>query len=210
MRGKRVDAAIGLLALGSGSVNALSFTGLGGVFTSVMTGNLVLLGIASVRLNGMVALHALAAIAAYIAGVFGVARWLAVPRLALTAVALLQGAVLASWAALHGHVGVPLQLVLVAVSALAMGVQSAAVNALPVGGPPTTYLTSTLTALTAEVATAGTPEWRRFAVLAAALSGAVLDSVLFHWARPAAPALPFAATTAAVLLSGPTSPRPAR
>jgi uncharacterized membrane protein YoaK (UPF0700 family) len=210
MRGKRVDAAIGLLSLGAGAINALSFTGLGGVFTSVMTGNLVLLGVAVVRLNGAVALHALAAIAAYTAGVFGTVRWLAVPRLALGAVALLQGAVLAVWAAVYGHPPVPLMIVLVAVAALAMGVQSAAVNALSVTGAATTYLTGTLTALTAEVATTGTPRWRRFAVLAAALSGAALDTVLFVWARPAAPALPLAATTAAVLVSGPTSPRRAR
>lgn len=210
MRGKRVDAAIGLLALGSGSVNALSFAGLGGVFTSVMTGNLVLLGVAAVRLDGAVALHAFAAVAAYTAGVFGTARWLAVPRLALGAVALLQAVVLAVWAAFYGHPPAPVTVVLVAVAALAMGVQSAAVNALPVSGAATTYLTGTLTALTAEVATAGAPRWRLFAVLAAALCGAALDAVLFARARPAAGALPLAATTAAVLVSGPTSPWRAR
>jgi uncharacterized membrane protein YoaK (UPF0700 family) len=210
MRTKRVDAAIGLLAFGSGSINALSFTGLGGVFTSVMTGNLVLLGVAVVRLKGTVALHSLAAIAAYIAGVFGTARWLAVPRLALAAVALLQAAGLVAWAVVSGHPSVPLEIVLVAVAALAMGMQSAAVNALPGARASTTYLTSTLTALTAEVATAGAPGWRRFAVLAAALCGAVLATVMFVWVRPAAPALPLAATTAAVLVSGPTSSRRAR
>jgi uncharacterized membrane protein YoaK (UPF0700 family) len=205
----RTGTAIGLLAFGSGSVNALSFTGLGGVFTSVMTGNLVLLGIAVVRLQAAVALHALTAIAAYTAGVFGAARWIGGVRVraALAAVALFQAAGLAGWAAVSGRPGVPLQVVLVAVAALAMGVQSAAVNALPVTGAATTYLTGTLTALAA-----GAPHtvWRRLTVLAAALCGAALDTVLLVWARPAAAALPLAATATAVLISGPASPRPAR
>jgi hypothetical protein len=43
---------------------------------------------------------------------------------------------------------------------------------------------------------------RRFAVLAAALTGAGMDAILLAWARPAAPALPLAATVAVVLLIG--------
>lgn len=94
------------------------------------------------------------------------------------------------------------QFLLLALSAFAMGVQSATVNTLPLAGAATTYLTGTLTTLTTELATSGVPSTmrRRFAVLAAALAGAGLDAVLLTWARPAAPALPLAATLTVVAL----------
>jgi uncharacterized membrane protein YoaK (UPF0700 family) len=111
---------------------------------------------------------------------------------------------LVGWLGTGGHPQATAQILLLVLSAFAMGVQSAGVNTLPLAGAATTYLTGTLTTLATELATSGVPSTmrRRFAVLAAALAGAGLDAVLLTWARPAAPALPLAATLAVVLLIG--------
>lgn len=200
--------ALVLLATGSGAIDAFSFVALGSVFTSVMTGNLVLLGIAVVHTDPGAAARSAVSIAAYVTGVLAAARWLRGARAtddspwpgrvstALTAVAGAQAAVLTGWLATGTHPGTAAQIALVAASAAAMGTQSAGVNALAVSGAATTYLTGTLTALVTELATTGSPVTmrRRFGVVAAALGGATLSAALIVWARPAAPALPLAAT----------------
>jgi uncharacterized membrane protein YoaK (UPF0700 family) len=229
----RLTAAVILLALSSGAVDALSFIGLGAVFASVMTGNLVLLGVAVVHTRLGPALSAATAIAAYVVGVLGAAAWLhrspAPPlrdtgpgrpewygrlRRALTAVPAAQALVLAGWLASGGRPGDTARLLLLAPAAFAMGVQSTGVNTVPLPGAATTYLTGTITTLTTELATSGVPSTmrRRFAVLGAALTGAALEAVLIEWARPAAPALPLAATVSVLLLPGPRRPgrRPLR
>ncbi|GAA4633572.1 hypothetical protein GCM10023196_071630 [Actinoallomurus vinaceus] len=202
-----VTAAIVLLALGSGAADAFSFAALGAVFTSVMTGNLVLLGVAVVHADPGAAVRAAVAIAAYAAGVLGAASWLRDTGPAgsgpwpgrvvgaLTVVPAAQAAVLAAWLAASARPATALQVTLIAVSAAAMGVQGTAVNTVAVSGGATTYLTGTLTALMTELATTGSPHTmrRRLAVLAAALVGASLEAVLLTWARPAAPALPLVA-----------------
>jgi uncharacterized membrane protein YoaK (UPF0700 family) len=123
-------------------------------------------------------------------------------RRALTAVPAAQVTVLAVWLASDGHPAKAAQIGLLALSAFAMGVQSAGVNTLPVTGAATTYLTGTLTTLTTELATSGVPATmrRRFAALAAALTGAALNAALLTWLRPAAPALPLAATLTVLVL----------
>lgn len=57
-----------LLAVVSGSTDAIGFIHLGGAFSSVMTGNMVLLGLASSTHQYGLALHAAVAIAAFILG----------------------------------------------------------------------------------------------------------------------------------------------
>ncbi|WP_329234533.1 DUF1275 family protein [Actinoallomurus sp. NBC_01490] len=75
-RTRRLTAAVVLLALGSGAVDAFSFAGLGAVFASVMTGNLVLLGVSVVHARLDAAVAAVAAITAYVAGVLAASLWL--------------------------------------------------------------------------------------------------------------------------------------
>jgi uncharacterized membrane protein YoaK (UPF0700 family) len=58
-----------VLTVGTGATDVASFTRLGEVFASVMTGNLVLLGFAAERLSGALAVHALVAFAGYVLGV---------------------------------------------------------------------------------------------------------------------------------------------
>jgi uncharacterized membrane protein YoaK (UPF0700 family) len=82
---------------------------------------------------------------------------------------------------------------LTALSAAAMGVQSAAGRRLAVAGVSTTYVTGTLVTLMAELAALarrqpGAGRW--VGVLLALLVGATLGTALMAQARPAAPALP--------------------
>jgi uncharacterized membrane protein YoaK (UPF0700 family) len=64
------------LTFGSGAADVASFTRLGGVFTSVMTGNIVLWGLAAARGSLSLASHTAVSIAGYIAGVAG-GTWVA-------------------------------------------------------------------------------------------------------------------------------------
>ena len=57
------------LTFGSGATDVASFTRLGGVFTSVMTGNIVLAGLAVAQKSPSLASHTAVSIAGYIAGV---------------------------------------------------------------------------------------------------------------------------------------------
>ena len=64
------------LTFGSGAMDVTSFTRLGNVLTSVMTGNIVLWGLAAARGSATLASHSTVAIAGYIAGV-AAATWIA-------------------------------------------------------------------------------------------------------------------------------------
>src|ERR1019366_10626488 len=63
------QVAVMLLAMTSGALDAIGFLGLGGVFASVMTGNVVLLGLSAGTRNGVLAAHAVVAISGYVIGV---------------------------------------------------------------------------------------------------------------------------------------------
>lgn len=142
----------------TGAVDATGFLRLGNVFTSVMTGNMVLLGAAV----GRGALSALAgaalAIACYVTGTLlgariaghpvpGDSRWPAPVTTALSAeLTLLCGFAIAWW----GTGSAPpssVRPVMLGAAAVALGIQSSAVLRLGVPGMSTTYLTGTLTAL---------------------------------------------------------------
>ena len=64
------------LTFGSGATDVASFTRLGGVFTSVMTGNIVLAGLAIAQRSLSLASHTAVSIAGYIVGVAG-GTWIA-------------------------------------------------------------------------------------------------------------------------------------
>lgn len=137
------------LALVGGLVDAASYLGLGQVFTANMTGNTVLLAVDVVRGNGADAARSGVALGSFCAGLAigamlvrsGTLVWPlhAAWTLAFETAAL---AVLLAWWALSG--GNP-RFALVAVSAIAMGSQSAAVRVSHTAGVNTTYVTGTLT-----------------------------------------------------------------
>jgi uncharacterized membrane protein YoaK (UPF0700 family) len=65
-----------VLTFASGATDVISYTRLGGVFTSVMTGNIILLGLAVARASVSLATHTTTSIAGYIVGV-AASTWIA-------------------------------------------------------------------------------------------------------------------------------------
>lgn len=207
------DGLVVLLALTSGAVDATSFLALGQVFSSVMTGNLVLLGVAASNHNGTQAIHAGVAIAAYGAGVLAGApiaaqggsgserdgTWPPAVTLTLALEFCLLLAFSVGWelspARHRGDAGLALLILLAA----AMGMQSALVSRL--GKMSSTYMTGTLTGVLIALVTRSGQEgrWRDVTALAAVAGGALAAGLLRSAAPawvPAAVLAPQAAVTA--------------
>jgi uncharacterized membrane protein YoaK (UPF0700 family) len=158
------DGAAVALAVTSGATDAIGFLALGGAFTSVMTGNLVLLGLSMGRADGALAARIAVAILFYIAGsalgarVAGTATaddpvWPAAVTRALAIEATIFVLYAAGWWATGSRPLGGMALGLLAISAVALGVQSATVQRFGVAGLSTTYLTGTLTTLVIRLAT---------------------------------------------------------
>lgn len=203
-----------MLAFASGATDIASFTRLGGVFASVMTGNLVLLGLAIASASGTLAAHTAVAFGGYIAGaatgtVVGTRfdsqeqLWPAAV-MACLAIELASFAVfLTGWELADARPSGAWQPCLLAVGALAMGLQSAAMRS--VRAPlSTTYLTSTLIGAVEEIVKSG----RRgngmslsVTVLAAAVAGAAAGGGVLAVAPAALPVLPVGALIAVITLA---------
>jgi uncharacterized membrane protein YoaK (UPF0700 family) len=145
-----------LLTLAAASVDAISYLGLGHVFTAMMTGNTVLLGLALAQGEVLAALRSILALIGFAIGVFvGAiiveresypAEWPAAVTAALAFEAIILAIFAANFTLLESLRGGMIYLLII-LSALAMGVQSAAVRRLGVPGIATTYITGTLTSL---------------------------------------------------------------
>jgi uncharacterized membrane protein YoaK (UPF0700 family) len=145
------------LAIVSGAMDATGFLHLGGAFSSVMTGNMVLLGLAAGTANGALAVHAGAAIVAFVLGCIigtqiaghaddGDEIWPPSITRALTAELLIFTAYAVVLEVSGGDPRADaLRTVLLATNAVALGVQSSAIQRFGVSGLSTTYLTGTLT-----------------------------------------------------------------
>jgi len=159
------------LTFASGANDVFAFTRLGGVFTSVMTGNIVFFGLAVAERSVSLASHTAVSIGGYMIGV-AVATWVShgvkkrsasgqasvLPRhvswaLAAELVLLAGGAV--GWEITGARARGWAEFVLLAVAAAAMGVQSAAVNEMGFSNFSTTFLTGTLTWLVSSVTRPG-------------------------------------------------------
>jgi uncharacterized membrane protein YoaK (UPF0700 family) len=202
------------LAFASGATDLASFTRLGGVFASVMTGNLVLLGLAVARASGVLAAHVGVSFAGYIAGAAIGSKvgarsgsedeaWPAAATTTLVIEIAVFAVFTAGWELAGAHPAGPWQLCLLGAAALAMGLQSAATRSVrtPLS---TTYLTGTLTGAVAEIVTAG----RRgkgislsVTVLAAAVAGAAAGGGVLAVLPAALPVLPMGAVTVVVTLA---------
>ncbi|WSN30938.1 DUF1275 domain-containing protein [Streptomyces uncialis] len=211
-RQRLADALALLLTVAAGATDALAYLGLGGVFTANMTGNLVLLGIAGSHGADLHVARAAAATLAFAAGLvlaFRVTRDLPAgalwPRritLTLTVGLLCQVAFLAGWAAVDAEPSEEWDVALVALSALAMGVQTACARRVALAGITTTFVTGTLTSI-AESAAHGSARHvpRRLAVLLALVVGALAGALLLRYAPITAAVLP-AALVALTLVLG--------
>ena len=172
-----------LLALHSGMTDAIGFVALGGAFTSVMTGNMVLIGVGASQPDAGLAVRAGAAVVAF-AGGCGIGARVAAHRTgarsrsvagsasdaaagpqvwphgvtrALTVQLVLTAVFAAGWWLTGSGRGEGVQLGLLIVNAACLGLQSSAVQRFGVPGLSTTYLTGTLTSLVVRLATGGRP-----------------------------------------------------
>lgn len=152
------DTMVLVLTWAASGVDALSYFGLGHIFTANMTGNTVLLGLAIGQGQGLAALRSIVALAGFMVGVAGCAVVLeATPQhgdwpINVTKAVMAESVVLALFT-LTWHVGMHSGVTiyaLIALSAVAMGIQSAAIRQLKVPGIATTYITGTLTSMVAE------------------------------------------------------------
>ncbi|MFG3305376.1 YoaK family protein [Streptomyces wuyuanensis] len=208
--GRRSRALFVMLTLATGALNAISFLALGGVFVSVMTANLALVGIAIGGSDPDLAGNSLVALAGYIAGVVVGARYSERceranrPRVRTLLVGelLLLCGVLVGWLTVDGSPPAPLRTVLLGAAALAMGCQSATIRAAAPPGISTTYMTGLLTSVLTDVLAHRRPDWNRVALLAALPAGAALGALAVGTARTAAPLLPVVLLAAVLALSG--------
>ncbi len=150
-----------VLTWAASGVDAISYLGLGHVFTANMTGNAVLLGLAIGQGKGLAALRSIIALAGFVLGAaLGAIILEKGPQhtdwpLAVTRAVWAEGIILAVFA-VAWHLGPrngAVLYVLITLSALAMGIQSAAIRHLKVPGIATTYITGTLTSMVAEFTT---------------------------------------------------------
>lgn len=179
------DSLVIVLALTSGAVDAVTFVRLGNVFSSVITGNLALLGLAAGERHGALAIGSGLALAAYAIGVLaggalagpiegGQPVWPRRTTVTMVAELAVLAGFSAGWLATDGHPSDGVRLTLLALTAAAMGMQSAAVRLL--GQMSTTYLTSTLIGIFQSLgARRVPPDWpRSTGVLVVFVAGAAL------------------------------------
>jgi uncharacterized membrane protein YoaK (UPF0700 family) len=155
--------ALLVLTFTTGLVDAVSYLGLGHVFTANMTGNVVLLGFGLAGGTGLPVLAPIVSMAAFLAGAFAGGRLqprfgdrrphhLAVP---LACEALLVAVALALVLGLSPRPGTIAAGCVIAVLGGAMGIRNAAVRSLAVPDLTTTVLTLTLTGLAADAGKPG-------------------------------------------------------
>jgi uncharacterized membrane protein YoaK (UPF0700 family) len=207
----RHPLSLALLALtfSTGAVDAVSYLGLGHVFTANMTGNVVLLGFGIAGAGGLPVVSPIVSMAAFAlgAGVGGVlARRLAgrhsvhlASALGLET-ALLAGATILA-AATHPHASTVAGDGTIALMAGGMGIRNATVRRLAVPDLTTTVLTMTLTGLAADSVIAGGSgkgSVRRSSAIVAMLAGAVSGALMLRTGLT----LPLAFATAVALATG--------
>lgn len=155
---RRRRSLLVLLAFTSGAIDATGLLALGGVFTSVMTGNLIFMGSGVVVANWRMTLRALIAIAAFMTGallgtrIAGTPRagdppWPRVVSMALGVELVLLLGFSAGWWLTDAHPSGATRLLLLVTDALALGIQSSAVLRFGIQGLSTTYMTGTLTSI---------------------------------------------------------------
>jgi uncharacterized membrane protein YoaK (UPF0700 family) len=200
------------LTVSSGAVDAISFLGLGKVFTAFMTGNVAFLGMGIAGNSMPRVVSVLASMVAFALGVYlatiisgeqkSGAIWSPRTTFILGLSLLAHLGFVAIWFANSGRPSASLFPILLAVWALAMGLQSGAVRKLHVEGIFTTAATGTLMVLAADLVNWRlTRDERRRArgVLISLCIGATAGAYLLFHAPIWAPVLPFVITAGVVV-----------
>jgi len=194
-KASRVDQILPYALFGmtsvTGMIDAVSFLGLGHVFTANMTRNIAFLGFAAVGTPGLSAARSSAAVIAFpIGALFGVrivAGTTSASQLgrAVSAFGIELAFLIAAMVIAIGYGGVPSQqpgkvYALICMTALAMGIRNATVRKLAVQDL-TTVLTLTITGPAADssLAGGGNPRWqRRIGAVGSMFVGAALGASL--------------------------------
>jgi uncharacterized membrane protein YoaK (UPF0700 family) len=152
-----VESILLLLTVVTGLVDAVSFLALGRVFTANMTGNIVLLGFAVAGTPGLSIKRSCTALFAFLGGASIGGRMSLGNSTTPAALAFGTEAVLLAMAGIIAFIlPGPLRLhLLIAITALAMGIRNVAVRKLAVPDLTTTVLTLTITGLASESILAG-------------------------------------------------------
>jgi uncharacterized membrane protein YoaK (UPF0700 family) len=201
------DVLLTALTVASGAVDAISYFGLGKIFSAFMTGNIVFLGFEIAELHGPDVMPVMISLLMFGAGSFLGLRfttrrsdesgvWPPAMTVLLVLVAIAEVCFLVVWLATTGHPTAELAALLIALLSLAMGIQTAAVRSLGVQGIFTTAGTFTLFAFAGTFAgSRSRDEMPRLAgVLAGLVAGAGAGGLLFLHARSYAPLLPLVVT----------------
>jgi uncharacterized membrane protein YoaK (UPF0700 family) len=209
-----------VLTLVSGVVDAVSYLGLGHVFTANMTGNVVVLGFAAAGAAGFSVAGTLTSLGVFLVGAVLIGRVagritshgrLLIATMAVEAI-LVGAAALVAFLAGTTDSGWP-RYTVIAILALAMGMRNAAVRRLGVRDMTTTVLTQTLTGLASDSRLAGGSDpraGRRAGTVVAMLAGAAVGAVMFLHVDAALPLLVAAALSGATAVAYGAIGAPAR
>jgi uncharacterized membrane protein YoaK (UPF0700 family) len=180
-----------VLTFTTGVIDAVSFVGLGHVFTANMTGNVVFIGFALAGARGVSIARSSVALVAFGGGallggrlVSGLARASA-RHLAIASASEAASLAIAAGLAL-GRMGLPptsIVYALITLTAFTMGLRNSIVRKLGVSDVTTTVLTLTITGLAADSALAGgdnARSGRRVISVVAMLGGAFLGALLLR------------------------------
>ena len=226
---RRRDALVVLLTAAAGATNVLTLTALGGVPASIMTANLVLVGLSITHHEGALGWHAGAALAGFVVAVFLTSRlirahdnravdnrahdnravdaerpvWPRPVTVAIAAEAVPLIGVAVAWGLAAGRPAGATQLTMCAAAALVMGIQSAAVRALGVAGLSSTFFTGTLTDTVRDLTGPGPLRWSVGASgLVALVAGAAAEgAVLTYGPQRLGPLLPLVLVCCVAALS---------
>lgn len=215
---RTVVRLLAVLAVAAGCLDAVCVTSFGGMFASVVTGNLVQLGRSVATLDIRLLVTAVTAVAGYglgvAAGSVGLGRgegWRSRTGLVAATECVVLAGVEAGWVTAHGRPGAGLTVLLLALAGVAMGIQSAVAISSGVPGSSTTYLTGTLTNLVRTL-TSRPPRFGAAAGgaarVAALLCGAIVGALLLRLAPLYAPALPAVLVGAVTLVIATRAGRP--
>jgi uncharacterized membrane protein YoaK (UPF0700 family) len=185
-----------VLAAAAGCVDVMALSRLGGPFASVITGNLIQLGRAFATSNWHLAASTSTSIASYALGVAigtvmlrgSLPGWRLRTCVVASVELLLLVGVLVGWLVTSGFPSTSQAIVLLALAAVAMGLQSAATLSTGVPEASTTYMTGTFTSFMRAVATdphlivaAGAGIARLLSLLAGAVIGALILKFAPSW-----------------------------
>lgn len=210
----RRDALLVGLTFAAGIVDAVSYLGLGRIFTANMTGNVVFLALAIGQRSLLTALHSAGAVLGFALGATVAGQLLVRPRppglwpRQVTRLLWVELACLAAfaviWVAAGGQLAGDLLYLAIGLSSFGMGFQNAAARHVAVPGLTTTVLTGALTVFMVDlpaIGISGTGQRRAGWTVAALFSGAGIGATLVVYARVVAPLLTVVVVGAVALVA---------